>query len=195
MLFQSQLDRVNMIHWVNNHVMNGALSFQRMFHQCHSLLEQRKAGACKNNFKVKSLYLIKDTTVSHHSALGMHMLIRPFPFDTNNPLYLRWDDNLPDQLSGQVLTTRIFGFISFQITCVGFTFWLPMWSQIKHRKKTHFNLPFVACSQKVCPGWSQWERRIWTRPSPGAAEGHSLLMEMQKPGKKLVVSLRQTERI
>lgn len=45
------------------------------------------------------LYLIEDTTVSHYSALGVHMLIGPFPFDRDNPLYFRWDYNLPDQLS------------------------------------------------------------------------------------------------
>lgn len=36
------------------------------------------------------------------------------------------------------------------------------------------NLPFVACSQKVFPDWSQQGKRKWMRPSPAAAAAHSL---------------------
>lgn len=51
-------------------------------------------------------YLIENTAVSHYSSLRVDMLIRPFPFDRDNPLYLHWNDNFPDLLSGQVLRTQ-----------------------------------------------------------------------------------------
>lgn len=34
------------------------------------------------------------------------MLIGPFPFDRDNPLYLGRDDDLPDQLGRQILSTQ-----------------------------------------------------------------------------------------
>lgn len=57
-------------------------------------------------FKGNLSYLIEDTTVSHYSALGVHMLVGPFPFDRDNPLHLSRDDNLPDQLGRQVLSAQ-----------------------------------------------------------------------------------------
>lgn len=51
-------------------------------------------------------YLIENTAVSHYSSLRVDMLIRPFPFDRDNPLYFHWNDNFPDLLSGQVLRTQ-----------------------------------------------------------------------------------------
>lgn len=56
------------------------------------------------NSRMLCSYLVQDTTVPHHSSLRVHVLIGPLSFDGHNLLYLSGDDDLPDQLGGQVLS-------------------------------------------------------------------------------------------
>lgn len=53
---------------------------------------------------MQTSYLVKDTAVSHHSSLRVHVLVWPLPLDGHNPLYLCGDDDLPDQLGRQILS-------------------------------------------------------------------------------------------
>lgn len=57
-------------------------------------------------------------------------------------------------------------------TGLGFLKLMCKHTETDQQNKLH--LPFVACSQKVFPGWSQQDKRIWMRPTPGAAVVHSL---------------------
>lgn len=52
---------------------------------------------------MQTSYLVEDTTVSHHSSLRVHVLVWPLSFDGHDPLRLGRDDDLPDQLGGQIL--------------------------------------------------------------------------------------------
>lgn len=49
------------------------------------------------------LYLVKHATVSHHTALGMHVLAAALPLHLDNTLYFRGNGQLPAQFSGEIL--------------------------------------------------------------------------------------------